>query len=194
MLELFFLELYEWGTLQTDPNFGNYLINPHGKRDQLVLLDFGSTLPCDDDFRRHFGNAIAAGQIDDQPLLIESLVGLGCLRAEASEFAMESFAEFCQMLLEPLRAPKDLPREYLNSRGEYCWGKSRLMQRVGKHAANSAATRHFATPSRDFALIVRKLTGVFTFISVLNAEFNGYDLVQRYISDWVGPDSRAANE
>ncbi|MEM6604700.1 MAG: AarF/ABC1/UbiB kinase family protein [Pseudomonadota bacterium] len=194
MLELFFLELYEWGTLQTDPNFGNYLINPHGKQDQLVLLDFGSTLPCDDEFRRHFGNAIAAGQIDDRPLLIESLVGLGCLRAEASEFAMESFAEFCQMLLEPLRAPKDLPREYLNGRGEYCWGKSRLMQRVGKHAANSAATRHFATPSRDFALIVRKLTGVFTFISVLNAEFNGYDLVQRYISDWVGPDSRAANE
>ncbi|MEM6484064.1 MAG: AarF/UbiB family protein [Pseudomonadota bacterium] len=194
MLELFFLELYEWGTLQTDPNFGNYLINPYGKHDQLVLLDFGSTLPCDDEFRRHFGNAIAAGQINDQTLLIESLVGLGCLRAEASQFAMESFAGFCQMLLEPLRAPKDLPREYLNSRGEYCWGKSRLMQRVGKHAANSAATRHFATPSRDFALIVRKLTGVFTFISVLNAEFNGYDLVQRYISDWVGPDNRAANE
>jgi len=26
MLELFFYELYEWGLLQTDPNFGNYLL------------------------------------------------------------------------------------------------------------------------------------------------------------------------
>ncbi|MEO0435503.1 MAG: AarF/UbiB family protein [Pseudomonadota bacterium] len=201
MLELFFLELYEWGVLQTDPNFGNYLIKTadgsqaRGKRsqDQLVLLDFGSTMECDDQFRRHFGNAIAAGQIDDQDMLIESLVGLGCLRADASDFAKESFAEFCRMLLEPLRPVRDLPKEHLNAQGHYRWGQSNLIQRVGKHAASSAATRHFVTPSREFALIVRKLTGVFTFITVLNAEFNGHDLVQRYISDWIGPDSQAAN-
>ena len=89
------------------------------------------------------------------------------------------------MLLEPLAHPENLPSEYLNDQGEYCWGRSRLMQRVGKHAASSAATRHFATPSRDFALIVRKLTGVFTFITVLNAEFNGHHIAHRYIDDWV---------
>ena len=186
MLELFFIELYEWGVLQTDPNFGNYLIRSDGRRDQLVLLDFGSTLPCSDDFRSNFGNAIAAGQIGDRELLIDSLIGLGCLREDATDFARESFCDFCDMLLEPLRKPSRLPREYLNSRGEYCWGRSRLMQRVGKQAANSAATRHFATPSRDFAMIVRKLTGVFTFITVLNAEFNGHDLVHGYIDDWIG--------
>ena len=51
MLELFFLELYEWGCLQTDPNFGNYLLNLQDRRkklahDELVLLDFGSILDC----------------------------------------------------------------------------------------------------------------------------------------------------
>jgi len=186
MLELFFIELYEWGVLQTDPNFGNYLIRSEEGRDQLVLLDFGSTMPCDDEFRRHFGNAIAAGQIGDRELLAESLVGLGCLRSDATEFARESFCDFCEMLLEPLREPGRLPKEYLNARGEYCWGRSRLMQRVGKQAASSAATRHFATPSRDFAMIVRKLTGVFTFITVLNSEFNGNAIVHRYIDDWIG--------
>jgi hypothetical protein len=60
------------------------------------------------------------------------------------------------------------------------------MHRVGKQAATSAATRHFATPSREFAMIVRKLTGVFTFITVLEAEFNGHALVHRYIDDWIG--------
>lgn len=186
MLELFFIELYEWGVLQTDPNFGNYLIHSKGKKDRLVLLDFGSTLACDDSFRRHFGNAIAAGQTGDHELLAQSLVGLGCLKADATEFARESFCEFCEMLLEPLADPQNLPREYLNAQGHYCWGRSRLMQRVGKHAASSAATRHFATPSRDFALIVRKLTGVFTFITVLNAEFNGHEIAHRYIDDWIG--------
>jgi len=194
MLELFFIELYDWGVLQTDPNFGNYLVrtredNRGGNgqaRDQLVLLDFGSTMACDDEFRRNFGNAIAAGQIGDRELLVESLIGLGCLREDATEFARDSFCEFCEMLLEPLREPSRLPREHVNARGEYCWGRSRLMQRVGRQAAGSAATRHFATPSRDFAMIVRKLTGVFTFITVLDAEFNGHDLVHSYIDDWIG--------
>lgn len=186
MLELFFIELYEWGVLQTDPNFGNYLIHSEGKSDRLVLLDFGSTLACDDSFRRHFGDAIAAGQTGERELLANSLVGLGCLKADATEFARESFCEFCEMLLEPLANPENLPVEYLNDKGQYCWGRSRLMQRVGKHAASSAATRHFATPSRDFALIVRKLTGVFTFITVLNAEFNGHEIAHRYIDGWIG--------
>jgi predicted unusual protein kinase regulating ubiquinone biosynthesis (AarF/ABC1/UbiB family) len=184
MLELFFLELYDWGTLQTDPNFGNYLIQSGARRDRLVLLDFGSTLHCEDRFLRDFGSAIAAGQIGDREGLLSSLEGLGCLPPDASEFARSSFSEFCEMLLEPLRAPGQLPAEYLNEQGQYCWGRSRLMQRVGRHAANSAATRHFATPSRDFAMIVRKLSGVFTFITVLDAQFNAHDMVHRHIDAW----------
>ena len=30
-------------------------------------------------------------------------------------------------------------------------------------------------------MVARKLTGVFTFIAVLNAEFNGYDIVKPYL-------------
>ncbi len=188
MLELFFLELYEWGVLQTDPNFGNYLVRSDDGRDELVLLDFGSTMHCERDFLIHLGNAIAAGQAQDRELLVESLVGLGCLGDDASDFARKTFSDFCLQLLEPLRPPGELPPEYLNERGEYCWGRSRLMRRVGKQAAASAATRHFATPSREFAMIARKLTGVFTFIAVLDAQFNANELVHRYIDKWLEDD------
>ena len=40
MLELFFKEAFEWGLMQTDPNFGNYRILLSEEGDQLVLLDF----------------------------------------------------------------------------------------------------------------------------------------------------------
>ncbi len=186
MLELFFYELYQWGVLQTDPNFGNYLIKP-GKNsggDELVLLDFGSTMRCDEEFLRNLGNAIAAGQSNDSALLIESLIGLGCLHRDSPKEARETFSEFCLQLLEPLRPADQLPARYLNEHGQYRWGKSRLMRRVGKHAATSASTRHFTTPSREFAMIARKLTGVFTFIAVLNAEFNASDIVQSHIARW----------
>lgn len=189
MLELFFAELYDWGVLQTDPNFGNYLIRQRERAgetiDELVLLDFGSTLHCDEDFLHHFGGAIAAGQCQDREGVVHSLVGLGCLDDNSSDFARQTFSDFCLRLLEPLRPAPELPPEFLDDNGQYRWGQSRLMQRVGRFAANSAATRHFSTPSREFAMIARKLTGVFTFIAVLDARFNGHDIVHRYIDDWL---------
>ena len=58
------------------------------------------------------------------------------------------------------------------------------MHRAGKQAAVSATSRHFTPPSRDFALIARKLTGVFTFIAVLDAEFNAYEMAAEHIQRW----------
>tara|TARA_R110001592_G_scaffold215025_1_gene468195 strand:+ start:50750 stop:52159 length:1410 start_codon:yes stop_codon:yes gene_type:complete len=189
MLELFFYELYEWGCLQSDPNFGNYLLTLDDRRktharDELVLLDFGSILDCSDDFLYHLRNVIDAGLRQDVSLLGDSLVGLGCLREGAGEEARQLFADFCMQLLEPLRPPEQLPADYLNANGEYRWAGSRLMHRAGKRGAQSAASRHFTPPTREFALIARKLTGVFTFITVLEAEFNGYEMVAAHIARW----------
>ena len=188
MLELFFCELYQWGLLQTDPNFGNYLLtldDSPGKKDELVLLDFGSILECDKNFLVHLGNTILAGQEDDGDLMIQSLIGLGCLHEDSAEEARDSFSSFCRHLLEPLRPAEELPKEFLNKQGEYCWGKSQLLRRAGKKAANSAVSLQFTVPTREFAMIARKLTGVFTFIAVLNAEFNAHDMVHRYIAQWM---------
>jgi len=197
MLELFFYELYEWGLLQTDPNFGNYLLRLDDRRkkiadDELVLLDFGSVLDCEEDFLYHLRQTIAAGQQQDVPSLVDGLIGLGCLQSDASAEGRKLFADFCLHLLEPLRAPGELPAQYLNASGEYCWGKSALMRRAGKQAALSATSRHFTTPSRDFALIARKLTGLFNFIAALDAEFNAHAMVESHIRRWRERDRRAA--
>ncbi|MEM8564617.1 MAG: AarF/ABC1/UbiB kinase family protein, partial [Pseudomonadota bacterium] len=77
-----------------------------------------------------------------------------------------------------------------NAEGQYCWARSRLMHRAGKRGAKSAASKHFTPPNRDFALIARKLTGVFTFITVLEAEFNAHDLVAAHIARWRARETR----
>jgi predicted unusual protein kinase regulating ubiquinone biosynthesis (AarF/ABC1/UbiB family) len=190
MLELFFVELYDWGVLQTDPNFGNYLIQPASTGDRLALLDFGSMLECDADFLYHLRTVIAAGLEQDEATLVEGLIGLGCLQPDAKPQGRKLFADFCLHLLEPLREPGRLPKDLLNRRGEYRWADSRLMQRAGKMAAAHSTSRHFTAPSRDFALIARKLTGVFTFIAVLGAEFNGHELVMPHIQRWREGETR----
>jgi predicted unusual protein kinase regulating ubiquinone biosynthesis (AarF/ABC1/UbiB family) len=196
MLELFFYELYEWGMLQTDPNFGNYLLRLDDRRkkiadDELVLLDFGSVLHCSEHFLCNLRQTIEAGQQQDFARLVEGLIGLGCLQKETDEDGRKIFADFCMHLLEPLRSPEQLPTEYLNANGEYCWGKSQLLRRAAKKAAMATTSRHFATPSRDFALIARKLTGLFNFIAALDAEFNAHDMVQLHIHRWKIKDRNA---
>jgi len=195
MLELFFYELYDWGLLQTDPNFGNYLLRLDDRRkkngaDELALLDFGSVLDCSDEFLHYLRETIAASQQQDIPRIVDGLIGLGCLQPDASEEGREMFADFCLHLLEPLRPADQLPAEYLNAGGQYCWSRSHLMRRAGKKAAASAASRHFTPPSRDFALIARKLTGVFNFIAALNAEFNAGDMIEAHIAAWKKREQR----
>jgi predicted unusual protein kinase regulating ubiquinone biosynthesis (AarF/ABC1/UbiB family) len=190
MLELFFKELYTWGVLQTDPNLGNYLIRPKVRGDSqsldtLVLLDFGSTIAFDERFLDALGRTIAAGQAQDRTALINALIDLGCLSASSHPEARESFADFCLQLLEPLRPPQALPPEYVDDQGRYCWAESNLMQRVARLAAQSVKHKHFATPTRQFAVIARKLTGVFTFICLLNPRFNGHAIAQRHIDTWL---------
>ena len=199
MLELFFYELYEWGMLQTDPNFGNYLLRLDDRRkkiadDELVLLDFGSVLHCSEHFLRNLRQTIEAGQQQDVPRLVEGLIGLGCLQKETTEDGCKIFADFCMHLLEPLRPPEQLPAEYLNANGEYCWGKSQLMRRAAKKAAMATTSRQFVTPSRDFALIARKLTGLFNFIAALDAEFNAHEMVQLHIHRWQIKEKNAAKK
>lgn len=179
MLALFLSEVFDWGVMQTDPNFGNYLITPGGK--SLALLDFGSVVALEPRFREGLAAVILGGQQRDEARVLHGLELLGCLQADSGEVAQQTFMHFVAHLLEPLAHPNELPAELLNNRGEYRWGRSALMQRAGRKAAGSAASRHFATPSGDFAVIARKLTGVFTFISVLDAEFNGYELLEPYL-------------
>ena len=179
MLMLFFREVFDLGLMQVDPNFGNFLIDAEGR--SLSLLDFGSVLELDAALQGALADAIIAGHTGDDGLLQDALVRLGCLRTDSSDYAKETFRGFVRHLLEPLRHPDDLPRHYLGASGEYSWGRSELLSRAGRQAAGSMTSRHFNLPSGDFALIARKLTGVFTFIAVLEAEFNAWEIVAPYI-------------
>ena len=180
MLQLFFAEVFDLGLVQTDPNFGNYLINDEGT--ELTLLDFGSVFELDHTVQTALCNTILAGLNNDDARLEKALVQLGCLPSNAGESAKKTFKAFIGNLLEPLRPPETLPPEFLSAEGHYCWGRSGLINRTGQQVARSLTNQEFAIPSGDFAMVARKLTGVFTFIAVLDAEFNGHDIVAPYFA------------
>ncbi len=183
MLELFFIEAFDWGLMQTDPNFGNYriLIDPSGSNDRLVLLDFGAVHDLDTQFQNALRTTILGAWQDDQQKTIEGLIGLKCLTVDDSKAVKESFAHFCTMLMEPFRQDfTAVPKYALNTQGVYNWDKSKLLQRSANLGSTSMMHKGFSMPPSDFMLIVRKLTGVFTFVCAIKAEFNAYQLLETY--------------
>ncbi|MFW5825793.1 MAG: ABC1 kinase family protein [Marinobacter sp.] len=185
-LELFFRELFDWGEIQTDPNFGNYRIRLAGEagsgHDQIVLLDFGAVQAYSDAFLAPVIQMIRASYEQDVPAVIDGGVRLRFMKTDWPEEVLDKFARVCMSVLEPLApAGQGWPDYAVNERGEYRWRQSDLPSRVAREAARSAVSRYFQVPPKEFVFLNRKLIGVYTFISVLRSEFNGEPLLRRFL-------------
>ena len=183
MLELFFKEAFEWSVMQTDPNFGNYriLIDQEGQNDKIGLLDFGAVHNLADKFTTALKKTILAAHSGDTEAIVAGAIDLGCLRSSDTLVVKESFADFCCFILEPFSSDlSKLPAFTLTKQGLYDWRASRLLKRAGKLGSEGMLVKGFVIPPAEFMLMVRKLTGVFTFVSALGAELDSSFLLERY--------------
>lgn len=184
-LELFLKELFIWKEIQTDPNFGNYrvrLADEEHTEDRIVLLDFGAVQKYPDAFIDPVCDMIYASYSRDLKRVIAGGIKLNFMHDDWPEKVLEEFGGVCMAVLEPL-ADRDveIPDYALNDKGEYRWKQSDLPTRIAKRAAMSAINRYFKIPPKEFVFLNRKLVGVYTFISVLGAEFNGREALKPYL-------------
>lgn len=187
-LELFFRELFVWGEIQTDPNFGNYRIRIAGEQggdpeyDRIVLLDFGAVQTYSDEFLKPVIQMIQASYENNLQAVIDGGVSLRFMSTDWPDDVLETFGQVCMSVLEPLARDKSLWPDYaVNSEGQYRWKQSELPSRVARQAARSAISRYFRVPPKEFVFLNRKLIGVYTFVAVLNSEFNGEPLLRKYL-------------
>jgi len=195
-LELFFRELFVWGEIQTDPNFGNYRIRIAGEDgddseyDRIVLLDFGAVQAYDDNFLVPVRQMIRASYEHDLASVIEGGIDLRFMSRDWPEEVLEKFGAICMSVLEPLASDQsEWPDYAVNREGQYRWKQSDLPSRVARQAARSAISRYFRVPPKEFVFLNRKLIGVYTFIAVLHSEFNGELLLRQYLYGDGAPDT-----
>jgi predicted unusual protein kinase regulating ubiquinone biosynthesis (AarF/ABC1/UbiB family) len=184
-LELFLSELFIWNEIQTDPNFGNYrirLAEETGDRDCIVLLDFGAVQRYSDEFLGPVRDMIRASYEQDLDAVIEGGIKLNFMQADWPRPVLERFGGVCMRVLEPLSgSAMEKPDYAVNERGEYRWKQSDLPNRVAREATRSAINRYFRMPPKEFVFLNRKLVGVYTFIAVLAAEFDGEPVLRHYL-------------
>lgn len=185
IMELCCREVFEWHRMQTDPNFGNYLlrVNPEDGLDQIVLLDFGAIREFDDEVLGPGREMIRGAWHHDPQRVFDALTALNFLNNGAPEQLRADFSELCFEAIEVLQDPDRYPppSNVINEKGEYLWGKSDLPSRIMARASRNALSRHFDVPPKEFIFLARKLLGAYTFLHVIEAEVRGNLILEPFL-------------
>ncbi len=148
LLDLYVLEFFEWGLVQTDPNPGNFLILEGGR---LGLLDFGSTRSFEPDFRLRYRDLLSVAESGGREDIMRALTAFGLLDERESERVKFGFVELMRLALEPF-SPSAQPFRFAAWDGQ---------QRVRALALELASGLEFTAPPREILFLHRKLGGMF---------------------------------
>ncbi len=178
MLELYFMELFRWGFVQTDPHLGNYKIRITNLNPQIILYDFGAVREFPKEFLENYrGLTKAAYQKDDQKVKYYA-EKLRFIYSGDPEKLQSLFIEFCKLMVEPFTT-EGTP--FHNSAGEYDWSRTDLPKRITQMVSEVIRNFSVRAPPREVVFLDRKTTGVFIFLSVLKAQIRGDDLLKKYL-------------
>jgi aarF domain-containing kinase len=101
LLDLYFREFFEWGLVQTDANFANFLFRPAAK--ELVLLDFGATRSYSSEFRCDYQRLLLASFRQDRAEALQYALKLGLIDAREGPLAQQALHELLEAVLSLFR-------------------------------------------------------------------------------------------
>jgi predicted unusual protein kinase regulating ubiquinone biosynthesis (AarF/ABC1/UbiB family) len=168
---LMFRELFEFGFMQTDPNFANYLLELEPSR--LVLLDFGAAREYPPEFVERYRRMCRAMVACDREEVQRAALAIGYLGGSESEGRARALADLIILIGEPLR-----------HRGRYDFGSSRLAARA-REAGFDLVVRHgfMRAPPPETIFLHRKLAGTFFLCARIGARVDTHALVAPYLGE-----------
>lgn len=149
-------EVFEWGLVQTDPNFANYLYDADSG--QIQLLDFGATRAYPDDRRNALRALLMAGIDGDDADLLDAATKVGYLTEHDSDHYRQVVVELLRMAAEPAQQES------------YSFGATDLAQRMRDIVVDMRLREPMGQlPPVDVLYLHRKLGGLYLLLARLRA-------------------------
>lgn len=165
VLELYCLEFAQNGFVQTDPNFGNFLVrdesaNPNDLK--LILLDFGATIEYSQEFRNGYAQLLSKLSSNDANIVFKSAVEFGLLDPRESDEVKKTFINMIQVSLEPFDNQKQ-PFEFTEPSFE---------KRTRQANIDFTKSLVYSPPPRQLLFLHRKLGGIFNLVKRLEVSLD----------------------
>lgn len=185
-IEIMMQEIFVWGEMQTDPNFGNYLVRISKNEDEidkLVLLDFGAIRQFDYELLTIAHGLLKAGYHHDHQAMMKAMTGYDFFD-NMSEKVSSDIASIFLLATEPfsnIENNPDIPSDVLDDKQRYIWANSHLHSRISAAASTAMQSFEFNLPPKEFMFISRKFIGAYTFLTVIDAHTNPDTLVKPFL-------------
>jgi len=170
LLGLLFRELFEFGMIQTDPNFANFLYN--AQTGQLGLLDFGATRRYSSTVAEAYRGLLAAALRDDRAAMSENAGTIGYFKEHIHARQRAAVMELFVLATEPAR-----------TRGRFDFGASDLAVRIRDAGmALSFDQGYWHTPPADAVFLHRKLGGLYLLAARLRAKVDVRAILEPHLT------------
>ncbi|MGB5640828.1 MAG: AarF/UbiB family protein, partial [Sedimenticolaceae bacterium] len=167
--------VFDWGLVQTDPNFANFLYSPHSKR--IQLLDFGATRDYEPELRNALNNLLAACIDGNDGDVAACAMAVGYLDQADPARYRDSVVALLRTATEPAR-----------SNGDYAFGRSDLAERMKDTVMDMRLDQKFARiPPPQVLFLHRKLGGLYLLLSRLRATIPVAGMIAPLISAVAQP-------
>ena len=168
-------ELFEFGVMQTDPNFANFLYRhgEEGASGQIVLLDFGATRPVAPDIAVAYRRLLEAGLDADADRIKSEAIAAGFMSPAVVERHPERVDRMISIIVGEMS--EDAPFNF----GDRSFVP--LLRDEGMEIAKDRATWHL--PPAETLFVQRKVSGTALLGARLAARVN----VRRIVEETLRP-------
>ena len=174
LMALVLREMFEFGAMQTDPNFANYRFQPDAGR--LVLLDFGAARDVDPATAQGYRSLLSAGLSGDRDAVREA--------ARAAGFLGEAAVARHRPLVDRMI---DIVVTEMNRPGPFDFGDRGFVEVLREQGMEMAADRStWHIPPVETLFVQRKVSGTALLAARLEARVDVRKLVRPYLQEGAG--------
>ncbi|MET0068801.1 MAG: AarF/ABC1/UbiB kinase family protein [Candidatus Thiodiazotropha sp.] len=168
LLEIALKEVFDWGIVQTDPNFSNYLFQPESGR--IQLLDFGATRSYEPRLRKALLQLFSASIDGEDGDIVRAAEAVGYLGDGDPADYQNAVIQLLRCATEPARCSS-----------AYAFAGSDLPQRMAEVVLEiRLKNRYNRLPPMEILFLHRKLAGLYLLFSRLDASIEVRDISKTY--------------
>ena len=169
-MELLFKEIFDFGYIQTDPNYSNFLYDQ--KKNKIILLDFGASQKISGKVRNQFKNLLTYTWNNNHNKIKKSLFDLGILHDTFPKQIEAIFLDIFYDVTYPIREKK-----------VYNFNQADLITKIKSNFQEFLRFQNkLQIPSSDILFIQRKIGGLFLLGKLLKVEIDLNKILKKYIS------------